>query len=195
MGVFILRSKSILFLIEVAIFTALALVLDLIPFLQFKIWAQGGSISFAMIPIFIVAFRWGIKGGLISGFLWGILQVAVGAAYILYPLQGIIDYGFAFTALGVAGIFSKHIQEAIKEGKTRTYLFYITLGVFIGSMLRFIAHYFAGVVFFESAIEGQPVWLYSFVYNISYMFPAFIITTVCVFFLFHKQPKVLLNRA
>lgn len=195
MGVFILRSKSILFLIEVAIFTALALVLDLIPFLQFKIWAQGGSISFAMIPIFIVAFRWGIKGGLISGFLWGILQVAVGAAYILYPLQGIIDYGFAFTALGVAGIFAKHIQEAIKEGKTRTYLFYITLGVFIGSMLRFIAHYFAGVVFFESAIEGQPVWLYSFVYNISYMFPAFIITTVCVFFLFHKQPKVLLNRA
>lgn len=190
---FNLSSKRILFLIEVAIFTALALVLDLVPFLQFKIWAQGGSISFAMIPIFIVAFRWGIKGGLISGFLWGVLQVAVGTAYILTPLQGFIDYGFAFTALGVAGIFAKPIQLAVKKGNTGVYLSYITLGVFIGSMLRFIAHYIAGVVFFSSAIEGQPVWLYSFVYNISYMFPAFILCTICVFFLFHKQPKVLLN--
>ncbi len=188
-----MRSKRILFLIEVAIFTALALVLDLVPFLQFKIWAQGGSISFAMIPIFIVAFRWGIKGGLLSGFLWGILQVAVGAAYILYPLQGLIDYGFAFTALGVAGIFAKPIQEAVRKGDAKSYLSYITLGVFIGSALRFIAHYTAGVVFFKSAIEGQPVWLYSFVYNISYMFPAFVLSTICVGFLFYKQPKVLLN--
>lgn len=190
-----MSSKRILFLIEVAIFTALALVLDLVPFLQFKIWAQGGSISFAMIPVFILAFRWGIKGGLLSGFLWGILQVATGTAYILYPLQGFIDYGFAFTVLGFAGVFAKQIQGAVKEGKTRTYLSYITLGVFIGSTLRFIAHYLAGVVFFESAIEGQPVWLYSFVYNISYMFPAFILCTICVFLLFHKQPKTLLNVA
>nr|WP_249260872.1 energy-coupled thiamine transporter ThiT [Virgibacillus pantothenticus] len=29
--------------------------------------------------------------------------------------------------------------------------------MFIGSSLRFLAHYIAGVVFFESAVEGQPV--------------------------------------
>jgi len=179
-------------LVEVAIFSALALLLDILP-LSFKIWAQGGSISFAMIPVFIVAFRWGIKGGLLSGFLWGILQVATGTAYILTPLQGFIDYVFAFTVLGFAGIFANRIQQAVKAKKTKTYLSYITAGVLIGSALRFIAHYVAGIVFFGSAVEDQPVWIYSLVYNLSYMLPAFILSAVIIFLLFHKQPRTLLN--
>lgn len=189
-----LNSKRILFLVEVSIFTALALLLDILP-LSFKLWAQGGSISFAMIPVFIVAFRWGMKGGLLSGFLWGVLQVATGTAYVLVPLQGVIDYGVAFTVIGFAGIFANHIQKAVKSGETRTYLTYITLGVFLGSALRFIAHYTAGVVFFGSAVEGQPAWLYSLLYNTSYMVPSFILCTIIVAFLFHKQPRTLLNVA
>lgn len=189
-----MRSKKILFLIEVSIFTALALVLDLAPFLSFKIWAQGGSISLAMIPIFIIAFRWGIKGGLLSGFLWGVLQVATGA-YILVPLQGVLDYGVAFTVLGFAGIFAKKVQSAVKDGNTGEYLTYIMFGVLLGSSLRFIAHFFAGIIFFESAVEGQSVWMYSLLYNISYMLPSFIICTAVVFFLFHKQPRTMLNAA
>ncbi|MFC4024291.1 energy-coupled thiamine transporter ThiT [Oceanobacillus longus] len=189
-----MRSKRILFLVEVSIFTALALLLDILP-LSFKIWAQGGSISFAMIPVFIVAFRWGLKGGLLSGFLWGVLQVATGTAYILTPLQGFIDYALAFTVIGFAGIFANRIQQAVKSGETKKYLTYITLGVLLGSTLRFIAHYVAGLVFFGSAIEGQPAWLYSLIYNGSYMVPSFILCTVIVFFLFHKQPRTLLNVA
>ncbi|GAB3064279.1 energy-coupled thiamine transporter ThiT [Virgibacillus ainsalahensis] len=190
-----MSSRKILFLIEVAIFSALALLLDIIPGLSFKIWAMGGSVSFAMIPIFIVAFRWGLKGGLLSGFLWGILQVAVGTGYILHPVQGLIDYGLAFTVLGLSGIFANQIQEAVKGGRTKAYLSYITGGVLLGTTLRFTAHYIAGIVFFGSAVEGQPAWLYSLLYNTSYMFPSFILCTLIVFFLFHKQPRTLLNAA
>ncbi|MBP2077963.1 energy-coupled thiamine transporter ThiT [Oceanobacillus polygoni] len=189
-----MNTKRTLFLVEVAIFTALALLLDILP-ISFKIWAQGGSVSFAMIPVFIVAFRWGIKGGLLSGFLWGVLQVATGTAYVLVPLQGFIDYAVAFTVLGFAGIFAKKIQEAVKSGETEKYLTYITLGVFVGSALRFAAHYVAGIVFFGSAVEGQPAWLYSLIYNASYMVPSFILSAIIVFFLFHKQPRTLLNAA
>lgn len=189
-----MNSKKILFLVEVSIFTALALLLDILP-LSFKIWAQGGSVSFAMIPVFIVAFRWGIKGGLLSGFLWGMLQIATGNAYILTPLQGFIDYAIAFTVLGFAGVFASRIQEAVKDGRTKIYLSYITAGVLLGSVLRFLAHYTAGIVFFGSAIEGQPVWMYSLIYNASYMFPSFLLSTAIVFFLFHKQPRTLLNLA
>jgi len=110
-----LGNSRTLFIIEVAIFTALALVLDILPFLKFKIWPAGGSISFAMIPVFIVAFRWGIKGGLLSGFLWGMLQIAVGDAYILNFFQGLIEYGFAFTVLGFAGLFAPQVQQAVKN--------------------------------------------------------------------------------
>ncbi|AVQ98857.1 energy-coupled thiamine transporter ThiT [Oceanobacillus sp. M65] len=188
-----MNRKRTLFLVEVAIFAAFALLLDIIPFLSFKIWAQGGSISFAMIPIFIVAFRWGVKGGLLAGFLWGMLQIAVGTAYVLYPLQGFFDYAVAFTVLGFAGMFSKKIQQALQKGQTKKYLGYIVAGVFLGSILRFGAHYIAGVTFFESAIEGQPVWLYSLLYNGSYMLPAFLLSAILVFFLFHKQPRTLMN--
>lgn len=189
-----MNSKKILFLVEVSIFTALALLLDILP-LSFKIWAQGGSISFAMIPVFIVAFRWGLKGGLLSGFLWGMLQIATGTATILYPLQGFIDYGIAFTVIGFAGVFAGKVQEAVKDGRTKVYLTYITAGVLLGSVLRFLAHFTAGVVFFGSAIEGQSVWQYSLLYNISYMFPSFVLSAAIVFFLFHKQPRALLNLA
>lgn len=190
-----MRSKRTLFLIEVSIFTALALMLDLLPFLSFKIWAQGGSISLAMIPIFIVAFRWGLKGGLLSGFLWGVLQVAVGAAYVLTPLQGFLDYAIAFTVIGFAGVFAKPIQHAVKEGNKVRSLSYIMAGVFLGSILRFAAHFAAGVVFFGSAIDGMDVWIYSFLYNVSYILPSFIICTIGVFFLFNKQPRTLLSAA
>jgi thiamine transporter len=188
-------SKRTLFLIEVAMFTALALVLDLVPFLSFKVWAQGGSISLAMIPVFIVAFRWGIKGGLLSGFLWGVLQIAVGQAWIMHWLQGSIDYLVAFTVLGFAGLFASNIKQAMKDGNTKAFFFYILLGVILGSILRFIAHFVAGIVFFESAIGGMNVWMYSFLYNISYIAPSIVICTAAIYFLFHKQPRTLLSAA
>ncbi|WP_339215544.1 energy-coupled thiamine transporter ThiT [Ornithinibacillus sp. FSL M8-0202] len=187
-----MSSKRTLFMVEVAVFAALALILDLLP--TFKM-PNGGSISFAMIPIFIVAFRWGLKGGLLAGFIWGVLQLAFGA-YILNLYQAFIEYGFAFTVLGVAGIFAKPIQKSLKEGKVVKRLVYITLGVFIGSGLRFLAHFYAGIVFWgDTAPEGQPVWLFSLIYNGSYMLPSFILSAIVVFFLFIKQPKRLLQSA
>lgn len=187
-----MNSKRILFLVEVAIFSALAVVLDIIPFLSFKIWAQGGSISLAMIPVFIIAFRWGLKGGLLSGLLFGGFQVITGTAIIATPLQGFIEYGLAFTVLGVAGIFAKQIQKALQEGRTSAFITYISLGVLIGCTLRFLAHLYAGVVFFaEYAPDDQPVWLYSILYNGSYMLPAFILSSIATGFLFYKQPRLL----
>lgn len=190
-----MKSNRLLFLIEVSIFTALALLLDILP-ISFKIWGQGGSVSFAMIPVFIVALRWGLKGGLASGFLWGMLQIATGNAYILTPLQGFIDYTLAFTVIGFAGLFARQVQEAVRDGRTKVYLTYITAGVLLGSVLRYLAHVVAGAVFFGSAaVEGQSVWVYSIIYNASYMFPSFVLSAVIVFFLFHKQPRALLNLA
>ena len=189
-----MSSKRTLFFIEVAILTALALLLDIIPFLKFKIWPAGGSISLAMIPVFILAFRWGLKGGLLSGFLWGILQIAVGDAYILNFWQGLIEYGLAFTVLGFAGLFSQPVQQAVRNKKAKSTFLYVTLGVLVGGSLRFIGHFLAGFIFFaDSAPEGQPAWLYSFIYNCTYMIPAMIICMIVIFFLFNKQPRMLVR--
>jgi len=191
-----MSSTRTLFFIEVAILTALALTLDILPFLKFKIWPAGGSISFAMIPVFIIAFRWGIKGGLLSGFLWGVLQIAVGDAYILNFWQGLIEYGLAFTVLGFAGLFSNQVQAAVKSKNTKSTFIYISLGVFVGGMMRFAGHFFAGWVFFADSVpEGQTAWAYSFIYNCTYMIPAMIICLLVIFFLFNKQPRALIRHS
>lgn len=190
-----MQQQRLLFIIEIAILTALALVLDLLPFLKFKIWPAGGSISFAMIPVFIAAFRWGLKGGLASGFLWGILQIAVGDAYILNFWQGLIEYGFAFTVLGLAGIVTNQVQAAVRAKDTTKTIQYVILGVVIGGSGRFFAHFIAGFIFFaEYAPEGQPAWLYSLIYNSSYMIPAMLLAIIIIAFLFVKQPRLLLTK-
>lgn len=55
-----MRNTNLQAMIESAILATFALVIDILP-LSIKISATGGSISFAMIPIFIIAYRWGFK--------------------------------------------------------------------------------------------------------------------------------------
>src|SRR5699024_4948180 len=164
------------------------------PFVKFKIWSQAGSISFAMLPIFIVAFRWGVKGGLLAGFIWGVLQIPLGGL-VYHPVQAFIDYTLALTVLGFAGIFAKRIQQAVTEDRPKGYCTYIISGIFLGSLLRFAAHVVAGVAFFaEFMPEGwDNIWLYSFVFNVSYIIPSFLLCALAIFFLFNKQPKIVLQ--
>ncbi len=189
-----MQANRLLFFIEIAILTALALILDIVPFLKFKIWPMGGSISFAMIPVFILAFRWGMKGGLLSGFLWGILQIATGNAYILNFWQGLIEYALAFTVLGLSGIVAVSLQQAIRDKQTGRIIRNVVIGVLIGGSARFLMHFLAGIIFFSDAVPtGQPAWLYSLLYNISYMVPSMIICMAATYFLFTKQQQILLR--
>ena len=64
-----MKNKELRFIAEIGIFTALGLVLDYAAgWYSNFIFPSGGSISIAMVPIFIIAFRWGLKGGLTVGF-------------------------------------------------------------------------------------------------------------------------------
>ena len=101
-------------LLEIAIFAGFAMVIDLFP--SFKP-NPSISISFAMVPIFIIAFRRGFLAATISGFLWGVLQIATGDAWILTPTQAFIEYFIAFTCIGFAGLFSSIIKSSLKDKK------------------------------------------------------------------------------
>ncbi|MCA0969517.1 energy-coupled thiamine transporter ThiT [Halobacillus litoralis] len=184
-------NRKILFLVEVAIFAALALLLDVIPFLSFKVWAQGGSVSFSMIPVFLMAFRWGLKGGITTGVLFGFYQILTGA-YIVTIFQTLLDYVVAFGVLGFAGIVAYPMRKAIESKHVKRMITLIFLGGLIGSFLRFAGHFFAGLWFYGSlAPEGQPVWLYSLVYNGGYMLPSFLLSTVILALLLYKRPKLI----
>jgi thiamine transporter len=66
-----------------------------------------------MLPVFLIAYRRGLKGGLLTGFLFGLLQMVTNPFFMSVP-QVLIDYIVAFTVLGLAGMFSSKIKEAIK---------------------------------------------------------------------------------
>src|SRR5690625_3508626 len=146
-----------------------------------------------MVPVFIVAFRWVLGGGLISGFLFRLLNLVFGPT-ILHLYQAFIEYGFAFTFIGLAGIFSNTIKDALRNEQAGKAFTYITFGTLLGSGLRFLAHFYGGIVFWgEFAPEDQPVWLYSLVYNGSYMLPSFVICAVGIYLLFKAHPRLLLR--
>lgn len=134
-------------LIEIAIFASLAMLLDFLPSLKF---GPSISISFAMVPIFIIAFRWGFVASFISGLLWGLMQIILGEAWIFTPTQAFIEYFIAFAFIGFAGLFIKPIQGNLRANLKGRALIWVTLAVFIGGAARYFWHFIAGVIFFKS---------------------------------------------
>lgn len=189
MEVLLLNKQRLLMMIEVAIFAAIGFILDK---LSFSIWAQGGSISLVMVPIVLMAYRWGTLAGLATGLIVGILQVLTGGM-ILTPVQGILDYFFAFTIVGLAGVFRPLVLGAFKKG-SRKMLLWILLGTTLGGLLRFASHTTAGAVFFGAYAGDQNPWIYSIIYNASYMIPAIILTTIAIYLLFKAAPKLFVQK-
>ncbi|WP_257985836.1 energy-coupled thiamine transporter ThiT [Bacillus sp. M6-12] len=189
-------NKKTLFLVEVAVFAALAFLLDLASnFIFSRIWPQGGSVSIAMVPIFLIAFRWGIKGGVLTGLLLGMLQM-ISNPSIYHPVQGFIDYFLAFSVVGVAGVFAGQVSNAYADDAKTKGMSYAIAGIFAGSLLRFLCHFYTGIVFFGTyAPKGQPVALYSLVYNGTYMLGSFVLSAVVVVMLYAAASRVLVRKA
>lgn len=154
---------------EAAIFVALALALT--P-LEIKLWIYGGSVDFVMIPLILIALRWGVGWGVSAGMVYGLLNCFIfGEVYGIW--QAIfLDYMFAYGACGLAGVF-----RGKKWGAE--------LGTVLACGGRFLLHLVSGVILWGSYMPevyfGMPmnnVWLYSALYNGSYMLPNMIIAIV-----------------
>jgi thiamine transporter len=157
------KSKKTQILAEIAIFTALATALSLITFVVFP---EGGSVTLgSMVPIIWLALRRGPKVGIFTGVVYGFVQLAI-LPQVYFPTQVLLDYPLAFGCLGLAGFFQK--QPII--------------GTIIAVTGRFIMHLISGAIFFAAlyAPAGMDYWLYSAIYNGSYMLPELIIS---VFFI------------
>jgi thiamine transporter len=153
-------------LAEIAIFIALATALSFIIIFQLP---QGGSITLAsMVPIIWLALRRGPKIGLTAGFVYGLVQLVVMPQIYFLP-QVLLDYPLAFGCLGIAGVFQKRWASA---------------GVVVAITGRFIMHLISGALFFASyAPAGVNPWVYSGIYNGSYLLPELVISLFVIFLL------------
>ncbi|MED2973370.1 MULTISPECIES: energy-coupled thiamine transporter ThiT [unclassified Fictibacillus] len=178
-------SKKIMFLTEVAMMSALAIILS---FVQFKgLWANGGSVSLEMLPIFLMAFRRGVPGGVLTGLIVGMVKILVDGTAGYNPAGLILDYPLAFLLAGFAGVFK---VSSASQSKRR--ISAIVAGIAFGSLLRLASHVVSGVIFFASyAPKGMNPVLYSIVYNASYMIPVALITAAAFIFLTKTAPRLL----
>ena len=109
----------------------------------------GGSITvFSMVPVFLLAFVYGPKWGLLCGGVFGALQALLGAttssAFLGQKAWGVLailflDYIAAFALLGLAGVFKNNIKSARLA---------MALGVVCAGFARLFAHFVSGVLVF-----------------------------------------------
>ncbi len=127
---------------------------------------QGSSVTLAsMLPIMLYAYMFGTKKGILVGAVYGVLQ-CLQDPQIYQPLQVLLDYPIAFSALGLAGLFKN--CKAFKGNKILEF----ALGIIIAGTLRYVAHLLSGYFVFYSYAELSPSvalqtspFLYSLVYN------------------------------
>ena len=166
-------------LCEGAVLVAVAEILSFI-----KLWEMpwGGSVVLSMVPLVLYAVRWGLGPGLLSGFVFGVLQFVFDGGFAIGWQSIIGDYLLAFTVLGFAGLAARK-----KSG--------VFTGTLITVFARFLVHYVVGAtiwaaympdVFFGMTMKSP--WFYSLLYNLAYMLPNIAITLV-VFAVAYKPLK------
>jgi len=164
-------------LTEIAVCIAMAVVGSFI-----KVWEmpQGGSVALTMVPILLISIKRGPWAGAVTGAIYGVLSLLI-AGVIYHPMSILLDYVLAFGLLGLAGFFRKNVPQVI-------------LGCFVGVAGRFVSSLVSGAVLFaEYAPAGQNPWIYSLVYQATYLVPEFIISTVIIVLLFTKAHRLFEN--
>lgn len=169
-----------------ALMVALSVVLSM-----FKIeFLYGGSITiFSMVPLVLVAQMYGVPWGLLTGVVYGLIQMVMGLknfGYVTglesYAIVAAFDYIVAFGVIGLAGITRKIKNRAVAA----------SLGAVIACILRFFCHFFSGITVWK-ALEWNDApafisermlqpdlvpYTYSLMYNGGYMFPELILTAI-----------------
>ncbi|MDO8964090.1 MAG: energy-coupled thiamine transporter ThiT [Coriobacteriia bacterium] len=163
-------------LVEIALVVALATVLDFI-----KVWQMpmGGTVSLGMLPILVIALRRGLAPGLVAGALSGVVALLFNAQVYNWA-QFLLDYPLAFAAVGGAGSLAVVWRWAVDRGTAaRDAAWIVPAAVMLGAGARLFMHWESGILFFaQYAPAGQPGWLYSLIYNGSYMLPSGILCAV-----------------
>ncbi len=191
-------------LVVSAVFIALASVLSLIQ--PFALPQGGGITILSMLPIVILAYRYGMLWGVASAFIYSVIQMFLGFSTVsAFFMPGddqqvwwkailivLLDYIVAYTCMCLGGLFRK-------SGNASTAL---CLGSVIALSARYLVHILSGAIFFGTWAEwwftdvmagefGASVLstysgfglalFYSVFYNGLYMIPEIILTAIGAF--------------
>ena len=146
---------------------AIAFVLSCIKLFRMP---QGGSVTpAAMLPLIMFALACGPVQGLTIGCAFGLLQL-IEDPYVIHPIQLLCDYPLAYGAMALCCLAC-----LIPEEKS---YFRLPVAVLLGYFARLVMAVISGVAFFAEYAGDQNAFVYSVVYNISYLAPEMAIALV-----------------
>ena len=140
-------GKSTRRLVESAVMIAIGTVLSMFPFSA--PWAFGGGVTIcSMLPLVIIAHRYGTKWGLFTAFVYSVLQLilgvsnvqfAAGYGFVLAVGVLLLDYILAFTVIGLSACFNGVIKNHLcfRGGASCSPLRCVSFAIFfpVGSIL------------------------------------------------------------
>ncbi len=157
------KNSSKTFSTKQLVFSAVALALGFAAsYIKIIHLPWGGSVTLcSMLFITLIGYWYGPKIGIITGFAYGLLQfLQGGGGYILSPLQAGLDYIFAFTALGLSGLFYQKSNGLIKG-----YLFAIC----VRGLLHAIGGYLYWMDYMPESFPSSLAIIYPIAYNYAYI--------------------------
>ena len=205
-------------LTESAMLIALAVVLELVGRTVIPPMPFGGQLTLvSMLPIVLISYRHGVRWGLVAGFGYSLVQMALGADTVTAAFQPgyfgdermlvnallmcLLDYVLAYTLLGLGGCFRNKVTN---KGVS------LMLGSLVALGGRYLAHILSGYILFSGwaewffTQEGFPAWgaalvsslspevlgwTYSIVYNGMFMIPEILLTAL-VSLLVARVPRI-----
>jgi len=174
------KSRLAVRLTESAIMIALATILSLLKLVDLP---YGGSITLAsMLPVLLIAYRYGTAWGLLTGFVHGVVQFVLGTSVLSYVTGAmsvaaviVFDYFLAFAVIGLGGLFKKWI---------RLQNLALCTGAVLAGMLRYICHVISGcTVWAGLSIPTAGALAYSLVYNATYMIPETLVLALAAYYI------------
>ncbi|MBQ4381106.1 MAG: energy-coupled thiamine transporter ThiT [Oscillospiraceae bacterium] len=178
-------SKNAQMLAEGGICVALSLVLS---YLKIPITAEwggfGGSVDFVMVPLIVFAVRWGFGWGMLAGLAFGTLKYFFANGFAVSWISIIFDYSVAYAFVGLAGVLMRKYKL-------------LPLAALIGCLCRFVIHFISGVTVYAEympeeflGIGNMNPWLYSLLYNGTYMLPNTILAVMVCALLIPLMPRL-----
>ena len=178
-------------LVESALFIAIATVLSLV---KIDLPFGGGVTVVSMLPLIVVSHRWGWKWGVVSAFVFSVLQLILGLDNVGYAASfvmamGIVflDYVIAYTVIGLSGVFD------VFMGKGRAA---VAVGIAVTFVLRFVCHLVTGAwiwgVWMPEEFMNMTMtneWVYSALYNGWYMLAELVLTEIVAMLIYGPLGK------
>ena len=191
-------TNTVRTLCEIGIIAALGFVFDELQGILFKgIFVNGGSIGFAMIAVLVIAYRRGWLPAILTGLLMGLMDIAT-SAYILHPVQLLLDYILPYAVVGLVGLLRPlYIKSTNKSEK----ILWLIAGAVIGGLLKFTSHYLAGIIYWANPenfawnLNQMNPYLYCFVYNIAFIGPSIILCAGLLVVIYLTAPQILMDKA